>query len=104
MSCYGLLVKGKEMAEVPLKQVAVSAQLKGSLVGLLSTFKYQNYGSELLEVFTCTGIAQYGIISMHYHHNNQIIIYARLLGHARLANWLANCMLSVSCLLSFSFT
>ena len=50
MSRYGLLVKGKEVAEVPLRHVAVSAQLKGSLVGLLSTFKYQNDGSEPLEV------------------------------------------------------
>ena len=47
---YGLLVKGKEEVVVPLKNVSVSAQLKGSLVGLLSTFSYKNETADPLEV------------------------------------------------------
>ena len=47
---YGLLVKNKEEVVVPLKNVSVSAQLKGSLVGLLSTFSYKNETSDPLEV------------------------------------------------------
>ena len=35
---------------MPLKNVSVSAQLKGSLVGLLSTFSYKNETSDPLEV------------------------------------------------------
>ena len=47
---YGLLVKNKEEVVVPLKNLSVSAQLKGSLVGLMSTFNYQNETSDPLEV------------------------------------------------------
>ena len=46
---YGLLVKEKEEI-VPLKSVEVSAQLKGSLVGLSSTLRYRNDSSDPLEV------------------------------------------------------
>ena len=47
---YGLLVKGKEEVVVPLKNVSVTAQLKGSLVGLLSKFSYKNETADPLEV------------------------------------------------------
>ena len=47
---YGLLVKNLEEVVVPLKNVSVTAQLKGSLVGLLSTFSYKNETFDPLEV------------------------------------------------------
>ena len=47
---YGLLVKGKEEVVVPLKNVSVTAKLKGSLVGLLSKFSYKNETADPLEV------------------------------------------------------
>ena len=46
---YGLLIAGKN-TQVPLKEVTVKAQLRGYLVGLISTLKYSNDGSNPIEV------------------------------------------------------
>ena len=46
---FGLLIAGKD-TKVPLKEVTVKAQLRGYLVGLCSTLKYSNEGSNPIEV------------------------------------------------------
>ena len=46
---FGLLIAGKN-TKVPLKEVTVKAQLRGYLVGLNSTLKYNNDSSDPVEV------------------------------------------------------
>ena len=52
---YGLLIKGKN-ASLPLKDVSVSAFVQGYLLGLQSVLKYENSGSDPVEVLFRTPV------------------------------------------------